>query len=209
MAKDFGGPTVQETMKKVIPGLSIAIASVELADLVWDLIKSSDKLHKANLSKRDGQVEFSKEDGDEAKLLAMKNDKKTSEINVAKKSIKVTANTIELGGAIASTAGGGHGAAVGAGMSATAAAMNIASKVIFSGIDFAQAKKAMKTLEAAQAGSYQARSRCSRSRTIMPKCISRCWPRRTIRWPRNGWSTGGSSKEIWTVRSAWKYCATR
>ena len=156
MAKDFGGTHIAEVMAKVIPGLNIAFAGMECAKSMIEVAEGLETLSKARGLKRDAQADFAKEDGDEALLNVASNDSGAAKTKLAKSSVEAAANFIELGGAIAGTAGGAHGAAAGAALSITAGAIKLGSKVIFAGIDFASAKKAMNTIKDAQAGNYQA-----------------------------------------------------
>ena len=156
MAKDFGGTAVHDLMARVVPGLNIAVASIELAKSSKKLAESMDGLNKAGAVKRDALASFAGDDGDEAAVNVFSNDKRAAKTKVAKSGVETGANAIELSGAIATTAGGAHGAAAGAALSISAGTIKLGSKVIFAGIDWSAAQKAKKTLEEAKAGNYQA-----------------------------------------------------
>jgi hypothetical protein len=156
MAKDFGPEALKQQMAKVIPGLGIAVAAIEFAKSTKELGESIDSLNKASVLKRDALASFARDDGDEAAVNVFANDKSGAKVRVAKSGVETGANAIELSGAIATTAGGAHGAAAGAALSITAGVIKVGSKVVFAGIDWSAANKAMKKIREAQAGNYQA-----------------------------------------------------
>ena len=156
MAKDFGGEALHAQMAKVIPGLGIAVAAIELAKSAKELGENLDSLNKASALKRDALASFARDDGDEAAVNVFANDKSGARTRVAKSSVEVGANATELAGAIATTAGGSHGAAAGAALAVVAGVVKVGSKVVFAGIDWSKAKTAMEKIREAQAGNYQA-----------------------------------------------------
>ena len=156
MAKDFGGTAVTELMKKVVPGVCVAAAGVELAIALKDLGKNVATLKNTRSEKNEGYAQFLTDGVDEATLGVMSNALSAERTKVVKSGIKTGTATIELGAALSNTFGGAHGAAAGAGLSVVAGAINLGSKVIFTGIDWGKAKKAKKMLDEARAGNMQA-----------------------------------------------------
>jgi len=156
MAKDFGGTAVAELMKKVIPGVSMAAAGVELAAALKDLSENIVMLSKTKGEKNEAYAMFVHDDVDEATINVMSNAVRGEKIKTAKSGVKVGTAAIEFAGSTATTFGGHHGAVAGAALTITASGINLGSKAIFSGIDWSAVKKAKKTLQDAQAGSMEA-----------------------------------------------------
>jgi hypothetical protein len=158
MAKDFGGPAVQEFVKKIVPGLGLAVAGVEFANAVKDLAKNSRTLAQTRGQKNEGLSMFVTDSGgvDESMLGAMNNALGAERTKVTKSGIKVGTSGMEVGGNAASTFGGHFGAAAGSAISITATGIDMGAKAIFSGIDWSQAKKAKALLAEARAGNMEA-----------------------------------------------------
>ncbi len=156
MAKDFGGDAVKELMKKIVPGLGLAVAGVEFANALKDLAKKSVTLHQQRGTKNEGLAMFVTDDVDEPMLYAMNNALHAERTKVAKASIKVGTSGMEVAGNAATTFGGHFGAAAGSAISITATGIDMGSKAIFSGIDWGKANKAKKMLAEARAGNMEA-----------------------------------------------------
>ena len=156
MAKDLAGPAVHELMKKVVPGLGLAVAGVDFVNALKDLGKNSRTLSQTRGQKNEGLAMFVTDDVDEAMLFAMNNALSAERTKVAKSSIKVGTSGMEVAGNAATTFGGHFGAAAGAAISITATGIEMGSKAIFSGIDWGKANKAKKMLAEARAGNMEA-----------------------------------------------------
>ncbi len=147
---------VKDELKKVIPGLSIATSGAELLMALNELRGTVAKHAKTGGLEKQAAAGVAQGSVDEATMGALSNALTAEKVQIGKGSMDVVGKAGETASAIATTAGGAHGAAVGAAISVIGNAIMVGSNIAFRAIDWSSAKEAQETIRQAQAGNMVA-----------------------------------------------------
>ena len=142
---------------KVLPGLAIAAAGIDLMLALKKLGEHSYTTHQTRRMVSDAERDWASgqdEDGG-AFVRALVNERTGRKLQLSKDSVEVTTTSLELAGAIGEASG--MGSAAGLGIKITGKVIEYGGKIVFSGIEWGMANTAKTLIREAQAGNPVAR----------------------------------------------------
>lgn len=155
--KNFPIPKESLMATKVLPGIAIATASIDLALALKNLIQHSTRAVQTRLMSKKAEYEWAlgeAEDGG-AFVNALKNELTGRHVQISKDTLDVTTKSMALAGAIGEVSG--MGSAAGVAIRVAGKAIEVGGKIVFTNIEWGMANTAKKLISEAQAGNPIAR----------------------------------------------------
>jgi hypothetical protein len=139
---------------QLLPGLSLAKTGIDMIQTGKALVKNYQSKQDATALKKMARTEQGRggrEDGGTF-ANAMGNEQSAMNKQLAKGGVDMFTHVLAGSGELAGTFGGAHGVVAGVALKITATGISLGSKAIFSGINWAEAKRAKEMVEQARAG---------------------------------------------------------